>query len=85
MSKPIGYVVYYEERLRDGKDDGAKCFKTLDLALEFIDEAKKRFFAADNYKFQLFEMGKEIPLDEVVTEVPQPALLTKKTVVREKK
>lgn len=68
-----GYVVYFCERLRDGMEESAKCFDTLDQVLAFVN---KDFFAKDNYEFCVFALGEEVPLKKQRVEVPQPPKVT---------
>lgn len=82
MSKPTGYVVYCCEHLRDGIEEGAKCFDKLEDALDFLNSPN--WFARSNSTFKLFELGKQIPLELVKTEVPQPSKQTVKFKVKEK-
>jgi len=80
MSIDNGYVVCGCEHLRDGTEDFAKCFTTLTKALEYIN---KHRFARGNYEFHLFELGEEIALTTVETEVPQPPIKTTEVVVKD--
>ena len=74
--EPSGYyMVYACEHLRDALEEYAKCFRSMEAALEFINRDR---FAQDNHTFRLFELGKEIPLAQEEVEEPQPA---KKTTV----
>lgn len=58
-----GYVVYWIEQLRDGEESGSKIFSSLEEALQLI-EKYANGFAGCNITFQLFELGKEVPLKE---------------------
>ena len=64
------YVVWYEERLRDGMEDGAKIFESVEEALKFIEYGANRWFAASNHTFKLFKLGAEVPiqLSDIKTE-----------------
>lgn len=75
--KPVGYVVYCNERLRDGNEDCARLFTTKGAALEWIEKIANGF-AGCNHDFALFELGKQIPLIESVEETPQPAKTKRK-------
>jgi hypothetical protein len=79
MSKTTGYVVYGCEGLRDGREEWAKCFDTLEKAVAYLN---KDFFAKDNMTFRLFELGKEIPLTEESVEEPQPSKVTTRIKVK---
>ncbi len=57
-----GYVLYWCEHMRDGREEGARCFETLAEVEAFLNEKAVNFFAFDNRTFQLFEMGAEVPL-----------------------
>ena len=59
-----GYVVWFCEHMRDGREDGAKCFQTFEGALKFINEDTQNWFARCNHTFQIFEMGKEIKIKQ---------------------
>jgi hypothetical protein len=69
----MGYVAYWVEHLRDGEEEGAVVFSGLPAALYFLTAARNEWFAADNFTFRLFELGKELPLEEEsVMEQPPP-------------
>ena len=72
MQSKTGYVVYGCERLRDGVEEWAKCFDTLEQALAHINE-NAAFFCGRNMRFDLFRLGTPIPLEAVLIEEPQPA------------
>ena len=74
-----GYVVYGCEHLRDGLEEWAKCFDTLETALAYVNED---FFANGRMTFRLFELGKEVKLEERVEEIPQPPRMTKRLVAK---
>lgn len=76
----IGYVVYVCEHLRDGVEEGAKCFVKLEDALAFINADR---FARDNHTFRLFKLGKELPLSADDVTEPQPAKVVKRFKVGE--
>ena len=63
-----GFVVYGQEHLRDELVEWAKCFNTLEQAIEYIN---KDLFAS-NITFRLFRLGEEIPLVQENIEEPQP-------------
>ena len=74
----MGFVVYWHERLRDGTEEGARCFSTQDAAVEFINNAAQTWFAACNTEFLLFHLGAEIPLEPAdMVEKPQPPKVTR--------
>lgn len=56
------YVLYWCEHLRDGIEEGAKVFKSIEAVEEFLNTKAVNFFAFDNHEFRLFEMGRELPL-----------------------
>jgi hypothetical protein len=66
------YVVWVEEHLRDGREDWAKVYGTLDAALGYIAELADSFFAP-GFSYRLFHLGEEIPLTQETVETPQPA------------
>lgn len=70
-----GYVVYCHERLRDGRDEWAKCFNTLEHALAYINQCHHGF-AGDGMSFRLFKLGDEVAIKAEMTEEPQPAKKT---------
>ena len=72
--KATGYVVYYCERLRDGREEGAKCFDTVEQASAFIN-ADNWGPGYRNITFRLFELGRELSLERVDEEVPQPPVV----------
>lgn len=74
MKAKTGYVVYVAEHLRDGIEEFAKCFDTQEAALAWINKGR---FAQDNHRFRLFELGKEIPLQQETVSLPQPAIVKK--------
>lgn len=76
-----GYVVYYCEHLRDGTEEGAKCFDALEEALAFLNKARNDWFAADNHTFRLFELGREVRLLEETVEESQPPRVVRRSVV----
>lgn len=78
---PIGYVVFWSEHLRDGTEEGARCYETLEGALEGAGELLEGF-NRHNLTVRVFTMGEEIPI--VVEEVkePQPPKVVKMVVKR---
>ena len=75
------YVVYWCEQLRDGNEEGAKIFSSLDESLKCIQRLSEGY-AGGNIDLRLFLLGKEILLIEEETEEPQPSV--KKTVYKVK-
>lgn len=55
------YIVYYCENLRDGKEEGVKIVTSLKEAKDVIEEFANDY-GVSNTTFQIFELGKEIPL-----------------------
>lgn len=83
---PKEYVVYYCESMQDSScEEGASVFTSLIKALEFASLVKNGFCGA-NTKIKLFELGKEVPIEEVI-EKKQVVTETKvsKYAVKEKK
>jgi hypothetical protein len=72
--KATGYVVYYCECLRDGREEGAECFDTVEQASAFIN-ADSWGAGYRNITFRLFELGRELPLVRVTEQVPQPPVV----------
>lgn len=69
----MSYVLCWCERLRDGREYGSQVFPTVEAALAKAADYKQNAFNAHNLEFQLFELGKEIPLvEEVVVELGPP-------------
>lgn len=83
QQQPIGYVACFCEHLRDGREEGAKVVPTLKDALEIFERIRNRGVAGSNYTFRLFELGREIPLEEQVIETPQPTVKSSRFVVPE--
>jgi hypothetical protein len=83
MSEQVKYyVVYYCERMRDGREEGAKV-GSLEYCLE-IAQKMRNGFCGDNTEVRIFELGKEIPLEEEqIMEQPKPAV--EKIVIKVKK
>ena len=78
--KLTGYVVKLIEHLRDGQEECAKVFGTLDAALAWINDD---FFAKSNMTFRLFKLGREIPLRTEKFERQQPPVTTERFVLDE--
>ncbi len=74
---PKGYVVYFCERLRDGREEGARIVNTKEEAIDFINKIRGSF-AGSNYEFGLYELGKQIPITTETVEEPQPSVKTTK-------
>lgn len=70
-----GYAVYVCEHLRDGIEEGAKCFSKLEDALAFVNADR---FARNNHAFRIFELGKEIKLEADDVVEPQPSKVVKR-------
>lgn len=66
-SEPIGYVVWYCERLRDGQEERSKMFKSIQSAVDWIEKMSNGFFGC-NLDFELFEVGRKIPIEFKVEE-----------------
>jgi hypothetical protein len=67
------YVVYCHEHLRDGHEYGAKVVGSIEAALREMKQARQNFYGSPhNLELRLFELGPEIPVEEVVTEEPAP-------------
>lgn len=64
------YVAVAEEHLRDGMEQYAKIFFTIEEAIEWINKDR---FAYANHTFALFELGKRLPIIQEETEIPQPS------------
>lgn len=62
MTKSKGYVLYWCEHLRDGVEEGARVFTSIEAVETFLNKKAVNFFAFDNHEFQLFKLGKELPL-----------------------
>lgn len=58
-SKVTRFVVLYTEHLRDGQEEGVRCFLTEEKALAWINGNR---WGGDNYTYQLFHLGDEIQL-----------------------
>lgn len=69
-----GYVVYFREHLRDGREEHAKAFDSLEKAIAFINEVANGYGGA-TYSFRMFELGKEVPIRSVNEETPQPPVI----------
>lgn len=81
MSKERPYVVYAVERLRDGTEESVKVVFGLEAALVLIQKWSEGFVGC-NTDFRLFELGKEILLETVKEETPQPPVVRKKFKVK---
>lgn len=68
----MAYVVYFCERLRDGREEGARVVDTVEEGLALI-ERYAHGYGGCNTTFRLFELGREIPLERETVEEPQPA------------
>lgn len=68
------YVVYYCERMRDGQEEGGRVVMGLENALAFAAKIRNGF-AGDNTEVRIFELGKEIQIEQFVEE---EAVVTKK-------
>jgi hypothetical protein len=79
------YVVYCCEHLRDGREEGAKIVGSIEEGITLINKWKANYIGGDNTEFGLFELGKEIPIELVKTEVPQPPLVTKQYRLKRRK
>jgi hypothetical protein len=73
------FVAVSVEHMRDGKEDCARCFHTKEEALEWIEKIANGF-AGSNHTFQLFELGREIPLEFTDVSEPQPPKIVKRAV-----
>ena len=75
MSKtPIGYVACCHTHLQDGHEHSCKVFNTKEQALEWINRIAG--YGYDQKTFELFKLGKEIPLESANIEEPQPPKIT---------
>jgi len=84
MSKEKWYVVHAVERLRDGREEWARVVCGLDDAIAMINQSSNGFTGC-NTDYQVFELGKEIPLEIVKEEEPQPAKVKTKFRVKGKR
>jgi len=78
--KPNGYVLYIYVSLQDGYEESAKCFSTIEDAVNYINKDR---WPGDQYTFRLFELGKEIKLIPFTEKEPQPSKV--KTVYKVRK
>ncbi len=78
------YVVYWENQLRDGREDGARVYDHIEKAIIAINNMMQGF-GGENSDYKLFELGKEIPLTITTEEVPQPSVKKNQYVVKEEK
>ena len=69
------YVVHICERLRDGFEEFAKLFSSKESAIAWINKGR---FAQDNHEFRLFELGKEIPIEQEAVKIRQPIKVEKR-------
>ncbi len=75
MSKAItNYVVYCCERMRDGQEEWAKVITGLDNALAYMNKIKDGF-CGSNTTIELYELGKQIKVEETVV---KEAVVTEK-------
>ncbi len=72
-----GYVVCCAEHLQDGHEYWAKVFGTIEGALQYMAATRNNRHTAEyhNLDIQLFEMGKEIKVEQFTEE---EAVVTKK-------
>lgn len=79
-----GFVVHVVENLRDGREEFAKCFKTKEDALKWIEELSSSFFGR-GYHYYMFELGNQVKLvmKEDVVEVAVETKKVKKYYVEE--
>ncbi len=77
---PSHYVVYWNEQLRDGEEEGAKVVPNLAAAVALINKFAGGF-GGGNTTYRLFELGREIPLEQTAVETPQPAVVKRAWVV----
>lgn len=77
------YVAYCNECLRDGNEECARLFDTKEQALAWIEKLANGF-NGENCDFALFELGKQIPLEQSV-EMEEPKPQIKRRVFKEKR
>lgn len=65
------YVLWWEEQLRDGREDGAKVVPSLEAATEMLDRLSKSPISC-NMTVRLFKLGEEIPLQRREVEEYEP-------------
>ena len=75
-------VAYCFTRYQDGSEESAKVCRTTEEALKWFNMMSR---GQDQTEFHLFELGKEIPIEQEATEEPQPPVVTKKWKLREQK
>lgn len=73
MTVENSYVVWWEERLRDGTDSGASVVTGLGDAMKKANEIKGGIFGRD-ITARIFRLGAEVPLAEETIREPQPSL-----------
>lgn len=73
--KATHFVIYYFERLQDGYDEWSKIVGSKQEALQIINDMIGRVHCPEhhNARYKLFELGKEIPLQQEIIEEPQPS------------
>jgi hypothetical protein len=77
------YVVYWCEHLRDGIEEYARVWPSMEAALDCIARLANGF-AADNLEIRLFELGREIPLERKEEKEPQPDKVVRRYFVPKK-
>lgn len=78
------YVVYHIDRYQDCTEDHAKVVHNLEAALELADKWGEEVPSCIT-EVMIFELGKEIPIEKVKTEVPQPPVVISKYKLKEEK
>ncbi len=66
------YIIFIEERMKDGTETCLKAIRGLDEALAYINSHQQKIYAKNNFSYRLYELGKEIKIEEVEAEIPQP-------------
>ena len=69
------YVLYWCERLRDGTEEGARVYGSVEAALKGAARVKNGW-NPHTVEVRLFELGEEVPIAEEAVEEPQPAKKT---------
>lgn len=78
------YVAYCIKRLRDGTEECSKIFNNKEDALEWLEKLENGF-AGSNCDFALFELGKQIPLEQFdEMEQPKPAVKRRRLKIKGK-
>jgi len=80
MSKPAGYVVAVDDHYQDGHEYHAKIVGDLDAALAVASERVSHSDGSVRTTVQIFELGKEIPLETSDVTEPQPAKVVRRVV-----